>query len=453
MTISVFDLFKIGLGPSSSHTVGPMLAALQFSSSVPESGVISIRATLYGSLSLTGAGHATDKAVTLGLAGCHPETTQPDQANMLWHTVCQLKELSLPRGCRVGFDPHRDIVFDDHPLPEHPNGMLFEAMAADGQVIASQVYFSVGGGFIVSAEEWDETAAPQEQCATSYPFSSGEQLQQLCEQNSLSIAELVMANECTEGNDKSAVNKRLDAIWLAMESCMQRGYSTSGVLPGGLGVERRAPELYLRWQKENAGKDPLQVMDWVNVCALAVNEENAAGGRVVTSPTNGAAGVIPAVIAFHKQYDRESNSETIRQFLLTAAAIGMLYKKNASISAAEVGCQGEIGVASSMAAAGLAAVWGGSIAQVENAAEIAMEHHLGMTCDPVAGLVQVPCIERNSMGAVKAINAARLAVSGDGRHRVSLDQVIATMYQTGKDMQDRYKETSLGGLAVNVVYC
>ncbi len=348
--------------------------------------------------------------------------------------------------------PERDISFIDEPLPEHPNGLTLTAKDQDGREILSQTWFSTGGGFIATAEEL-EGKSQQVEVDIPYPFESGAELLECCQANNLNMAELLLANEQARGISLQAIHNGLDQILLTMETCIERGFFCEGVLPGGLNVQRRAPGLYKRWQKEAASNDPLQVMDWVSLCALAVNEENAAGGRVVTSPTNGAAGVIPAVIAFHRQYDEASSRESERLILLTAAAIGMLYKKNASISAAEVGCQGEIGVASSMAAAGLTAAWGGTMEQVENAAEIAMEHHLGMTCDPVAGLVQVPCIERNAMGAIKAINAARLALSGDGKHRVTLDQVIDTMYQTGKDMQDRYKETSQGGLAVNVVYC
>ena len=331
--------------------------------------------------------------------------------------------------------------------------LAFTAFDPNDNMIAEGTWFSLGGGFITTQEELAAGEEGVVEHPVPYPFASAEQLQQLCEQHQLTIAALVLANEQALGLSEQVIYDGVDQLWTVMSGCIERGCETSGELPGGLQVQRRAPDMFARWQNDEPGKDPLRVMDWLSLCALAVNEENAAGGRVVTAPTNGAAGVIPAVIAFHKQYDSHATGQTIRDFLLTAAAIGMLYKRNASISAAEVGCQGEIGVASSMAAAGLAAVWGGTVDQIENAAEIAMEHHLGMTCDPVAGLVQVPCIERNAMGAIKAVNAARLALGGDGRHKVTLDEVIATMYQTGRDMQDRYKETSLGGLAVNVVYC
>ncbi len=456
--ISVFDLFKIGIGPSSSHTVGPMIAAHTFASQLDGARVASVTVTLYGSLSLTGKGHATDRAVTLGLAGFHPATVNSDEAGMIWQTIRSNKTLALAGRYTMPFDTDTDIIFVDKPLPEHPNGMLFTACDSDGNTLVETVWFSLGGGFIARREQLlaEQLSAEQEgveKITVPYPFASAQALLEQCENNQLTVAELVLANEQALGRAVEEVNAGLDRLWLVMDGCIDRGCRTEGELPGGLQVQRRAPDLFKRWQQEVDGDNFLQVMDWVSLCAMAVNEENAAGGRVVTAPTNGAAGVIPAVLAFHKQYDKQSSPESMRAFLLTAAAVGVLYKRNASISAAEVGCQGEIGVASSMAAAALAAVWGGTVAQVENAAEIAMEHHLGMTCDPVAGLVQVPCIERNSMGAVKAINAARLALCGDGCHRVSLDQVIATMYQTGRDMQDIYKETSLGGLAVNVVYC
>ena len=453
MSISVFDLLKIGLGPSSSHTVGPMSAAFQFASQLQGQKISAINVTLYGSLSLTGKGHGTDRAVVLGLSGLKPETTLPDQAGIVWSSVKSTQCLSLIDGYELPFDIEKNLHFVDQPLPEHPNGMKFEAFSDDGSLLIEQIWFSTGGGFIALADEMNRSGSSDVEQAVPYPFTSAADLLELCEQHQITIADLLLANELANGRSESQFYQKLDNILDTMDACIQRGFATEGVLPGGLAINRRAPQLYKRWQTEVATHDPLQVMDWVSLCALAVNEENAAGGRVVTSPTNGAAGVIPAVIAFHKQYDQSASRDSERRLLLTAAAVGMLYQRNASISAAEVGCQGEIGVASSMAAAGLAAAWGGTVAQVENAAEIAMEHHLGMTCDPVAGLVQVPCIERNAMGAVKAINAARLALSGDGKHRVTLDQVIDTMYQTGKDMQDRYKETSQGGLAVNVVYC
>ncbi|CAM3644682.1 L-serine ammonia-lyase [Parendozoicomonas haliclonae] len=453
MTISIFDLFKIGIGPSSSHTVGPMLAARAFARELSGLGVARIEVTLYGALSLTGRGHATDRAVILGLAGCHPATVPADEAAMIWQTVKSTGELTLQHRESISFSLKHDLLFVDQPLPEHPNGLRLIAFNAEGTELLNQVWFSLGGGFITRRDQQSAESQTVEEVSVPFAFSSAAELQTLCEQHHISMAELVRANEQALGHSEQAVAEGLDDLWSVMEDSIQRGCQTEGELPGGLQVQRRAPVLFRRWQAEEKQQDPLRVMDWVSLCAMAVNEENAAGGRVVTAPTNGAAGVIPAVVAFHQQYDSHASRDSIHTLLLTAAAIGMLYKRNASISAAEVGCQGEIGVASSMAAAGLTAVWGGTVAQVENAAEIAMEHHLGMTCDPVAGLVQVPCIERNTMGAVKAINAARLALSGDGIHRVSLDQVIATMYQTGRDMQDRYKETSLGGLAVNVIYC
>ncbi len=453
MTISAFELFKVGVGPSSSHTVGPMLAAQLFSQRLVGRAVARVQVTLYGSLSLTGKGHATDRAVVSGLAGYEPATVDISQASMIWQTACSSHYLSLADGVNIRFDPAADIVFVDQPLPEHPNGLLFQAWNDKSELVDEEVWFSLGGGFIATRDQLATQEDPHKHVKEPYAFASAAELLTLCQQHSLTVAELMYANQQAFGLTRTEIDEQLDTIWRVMEGCIDRGCRTEGELPGGLQVQRRAPALFRRWQKEAKNNDHLQAMDWVSLCALAVNEENAAGGRVVTAPTNGAAGVIPAVLAFYQRYGEQVTHSKIREFLLTAAAIGMLYKRNASISAAEVGCQGEIGVASSMAAAALAAVWGGDVAQIENAAEIAMEHHLGMTCDPVAGLVQVPCIERNVMGAVKAISAARLAINGDGKHKVSLDQVIATMYQTGRDMQDIYKETSLGGLAVNVVYC
>ncbi|MCY4472117.1 MAG: L-serine ammonia-lyase [Kistimonas sp.] len=456
MFVSVFDLFKVGLGPSSSHTYGPMVCAARFAAGLKGLPVASISVTLYGSLSLTGRGHATDRAVTLGLCGKMPDSISPDESGILWQTVSSRRRIPLTAGVEVAFDPAKDILFVDKALDIHPNGMLFVAKSEDGSKLQEECWLSIGGGFVVRHEELAAGKSLDDKnlvhTPVPFPFSSAESLLSLCTEHDLSIAELMRRNEQAVRSSR-AVEEGLDSIWSAMETCIERGCHVKGELPGGLHVQRRAPGLYERWSKASAEGHILLPVDWLSLCAIAVNEENAAGGRVVTSPTNGAAGVIPAVLSFHKAYDANSCTQSIRDFLLTAAAIGVLYKRNASVSAAEVGCQGEIGVASSMAAAGLAAVWGGSVLQIENAAEIAMEHHLGMTCDPVAGLVQVPCIERNAMGAVKAVSAARLALSGDERQRVSLDQVIATMYQTGQDMKDKYKETSQGGLAVNVVYC
>ncbi|MFO0796597.1 MAG: L-serine ammonia-lyase [Gemmataceae bacterium] len=453
MNLSVFDLFKVGIGPSSSHTVGPMVAAGRFVESLRSAGKLAavgrVVAELYGSLALTGRGHATDKAVILGLAGERPEATDPDTADALVETVRGTGKLRLGGAHTVPFREPADLRFHEtETLPFHPNGMRFTATDAAGAVLSAETYYSVGGGFVL--KEGEGGAADDRE--VPYPFTSAAELLAVGARAGLSIADVVAVNE-TAWRPAAETDAGLDRIWAVMRGCMERGMATGGVLPGGLGVRRRAPELHRHLTTAGAA-DPLAVFDWVSLFALAVNEENAAGGRVVTAPTNGAAGVIPAVLAYYHRFVPGASAEGGRRFLLTAAAVGMLYKRNASLSAAEVGCQGEVGVACSMAAAGLAAVMGGTNAQVENAAEIGMEHNLGLTCDPVGGLVQVPCIERNTMGAVKAINAARLAVlHGDGTHRISLDHVIETMRRTGADMQAEYKETSLGGLAVNRVEC
>ncbi|OQX39511.1 MAG: L-serine ammonia-lyase [Oceanospirillales bacterium LUC14_002_19_P2] len=456
MTLSVFDLFKIGIGPSSSHTVGPMKATCQFVRTIALDEVARIRVELYGALALTGAGHATDQAVVLGLMGEMPESIDPETANDRYLAVCTDEQLCLPNQRQIHFDKSSDIIFNNTPLPEHPNGLRLLAFSPQGVTVGDQTWFSVGGGFIVSATEIQTANNVQVLGVKSipYPFESAEELLSNCLAYNLSVAQLMMANEIALHGNRSKVEQGLRELWQVMDNCIERGCRTEGILPGGLDVKRRAAGLYK--ELTNAGSDaadPLLAIDWVSLFALAVNEENAAGGRVVTAPTNGAAGVIPAVIAYYMRFINGADEQGLFDFMLTAAAIGMLYKKNASISAAEVGCQGEIGVACSMAAAGLTAVLGGSVEQIENAAEIGMEHNLGMTCDPIAGLVQIPCIERNTMGAVKAINAARLALRGDGSHRVTLDEVIETMHQTGKDMQSNYKETALGGLAVNVILC
>ncbi len=458
MHLSVFDLFKIGIGPSSSHTVGPMWAAFRYRQHLQGletcERVDAIRVHLFGSLALTGVGHATDKALVLGCAGEQPDQVDPDQADRLVAEI-ELHRQVLLDGRLLHFDPRQAIVFHpDEELPEHPNGLRFEALDAAGNLLDEQEYFSVGGGFVLAKEEFGQEGS-EDGIVEPYPFDSASELLALCDQHQLSIDQLVLANEEQYSGTVDQIHARLDRIWAVMEACIDRGCREEGILPGGLNVERRAAKIRreLLAHPEAGLKDPLTIMDWVSLYALAVNEENAAGGRVVTAPTNGAAGVIPAVLAYYMRCMSASSRAGMYRFLITAAAIGMLYKKNASISAAEVGCQGEIGVACSMAAAGLAAVMGGTPGQIENAAEIGMEHNLGMTCDPIGGLVQVPCIERNTMGAIKAINAARLAMRGDGKHRVSLDSVIETMHQTGKDMQSKYKETALGGLAVNVVLC
>ena len=450
-TISVFDIFKIGVGPSSSHTVGPMKAARQFVLGLANTSgpVTGIKVSLYGSLAYTGKGHGTDSAVILGLMGCQPETLDPDDVEGMLRAVHESTRITLPGIGDIDFAPHEDVVFEyGEELPRHTNGMRFTAFIADGTPLLAEDYYSLGGGFVARG---DEPEASNQVGEPPFPFTSGAGLLDLAEKNSMTIAELVLRNE-QQWRSGEEVADRLMAIWSAMQSCVARGLRTEGVLPGPLSVTRRAPKLYKKID-ERVTQDGLYAMDWVNIFAIAVNEENAAGGRVVTSPTNGAAGIIPAVLHYYEKFVADASDDGIRQFLLVAGAIGMLYKINASISGAEMGCQGEVGVACSMAAAGLVAALGGSNSQVENAAEIGMEHNLGLTCDPVGGLVQIPCIERNAMGAVKAINAARLAMQGDGSHKVSLDQVINTMRQTGLDMASIYKETSEGGLAVNVPEC
>ena len=450
-TISVFDIFKIGVGPSSSHTMGPMKAAEAFLASLaPQADrVSSVEVTLYGSLAFTGKGHATDSAILLGLAGNVPETLDPDTTDDQLRKIHGDKQIDMPGIGVIDFDPEVDLVFNfKDTLPRHTNGMRFTAKDESGNEVLTEDYYSLGGGFIVRGDEEEPMAQEGE---PPHPFSTGAELLEQVQKSGLSIPELVMENEKTWRSEEEVLQK-LDDIWEAMKSCVDRGLKTDGVLPGRMSVTRRAPKLYRAMQNagDQQGRDTL---DWVNAYAIAVNEENAAGGRVVTSPTNGAAGIIPAVLHYYWRLIPDPDIEGVRRFLLTAGAIGTLYKINASISGAEMGCQGEVGVACSMAAAGLVAAWGGTDENIENAAEIGMEHNLGLTCDPVGGLVQIPCIERNAMGAVKAVNAARLAHHGDGTHKVSLDQVIATMRQTGLDMQTIYKETSEGGLAVNVVEC
>ena len=459
MPASVFDLFKLGVGPSSSHTMGPMTAAVRFLARLAADGslgkVARVEVTLYGSLGLTGRGHATDRAVKLGLMGYAPATLDPDAGDAAIAKLVADGRLRLGAGgCEITFDEARDILWEGFTrLPRHSNALKFRAIAAGGAELSAHVYFSTGGGFVADEDEMDRNAPVDPPSPALHPFASGAELLAMSEAAGLSIAGLMLANE-TARRPTAEVDAGLDEIFAAMEACIERGVSAKGMLPGGLMVKRRAGRAReeLRDRAERQVVDPLAAMDWVNLWALAVNEENAAGGRVVTAPTNGAAGIIPAVLRFHDRF-QHGTPHSRRIFLLTAGAIGALYKRNASISGAEVGCQGEVGVACSMAAAGLAAVMGGSNAQIENAAEIGMEHNLGLTCDPIGGLVQIPCIERNAMGAIKAIDAARLALLGDGQHSVSLDKVIATMKRTGEDMKDIYKETSLGGLAVNAVEC
>ena len=449
--ISIFDIFKIGIGPSSSHTVGPMKAARAFALGLESvSGEVArIKVTLHGSLAYTGKGHGTDSAVVLGLMGMQPDTIDPDAVEGMLRGVHEQKSLKLAAIGNVDFDPDTNICFDyDEQLPRHTNGMRFVATSPSGDVLADDNYYSLGGGFIARNEE-PETSAQEGD--PPYPFDSADSLLRIAAEQKLSIADLVLENE-RHWRSAEEVDQRLANIWDAMCACIDRGLRSDGVLPGKMAVLRRAAKLNRRLS-ERGEPAAIDAMEWVNTFAIAVNEENAVGGRVVTSPTNGAAGIIPAVLMYYDRFVPDSSDEGIRTLLLTAGAIGILYKINASISGAEMGCQGEVGVACSMAAAGLAAAIGGSNDHIEEAAEIGMEHNLGLTCDPIGGLVQIPCIERNAMGAVKAINAARLAMHGDGTHIVSLDQVIETMRQTGLDMSSSYKETSQGGLAVNVPEC
>lgn len=457
MSISIFELFKVGVGPSSSHTVGPMVASRLFGEELQNSGrlekVHKITIDLHGSLALTGKGHATGTAVLLGLQGESPELINTDLIPDMLKQIIRSRRLSLMNKHPIDFIRRQHLRFNyDSCLPEHPNGVVYQAYDEDNIVIAKATYFSIGGGFVVSKEQIHQ---PQTPAPDRYEFNSASELLALCHTHQMTIAELMLENE-RQHNSKAEVRRGILNLWHVMDQCINRGCQTEGTLPGGLNVTRRAHTLYKQLCQPGR-PDPLAAMDWVNLFALAVNEQNAAGGRVVTAPTNGAAGVIPAVLSYFTKFVHRNSmgelSDNIITFMLTATAIGILFKKNASISAAEVGCQGEVGVACSMAAAGLTAALGGSNKQIENAAEIGMEHNLGLTCDPIKGLVQIPCIERNTMGAVQAINAARLAMLGDGQHRVSLDDCIRTMKQTGQDMQAKYKETSRGGLAVNVIEC
>jgi L-serine dehydratase len=453
MKTSIFDIFKIGIGPSSSHTVGPMRAAGRFVRELEGQNLLPsvtrVVAELYGSLALTGVGHGTDRAVLLGLSGERPEEVQTSAVEPLLSEIRGNRQLNLLGANAINFNEHSDLLFhNDQILPGHPNGMRFQAFDREGTCLLRQVYYSVGGGFIVLEGEDLAKAVP---LSVPYPFTSAAELLSVSEANGLSIAELMLANEAALRGEVE-VRERIGRIWAVMNESIERGLHTEGLLPGGLRVRRRAPKL---WHKIGLrpALDPLRSMDLVNVFAMAVNEENAAGGRVVTAPTNGASGLLPAVARYYFSSIPNASGDGLERFLLTSGAIGILYKENASISGAEVGCQGEVGVACSMAAAGLAGALGASNEEIEHAAEIGMEHHLGMTCDPIGGLVQIPCIERNAIGAVKAINACRMAMQEPEGHKVSLDQVIRTMYQTGLDMQSRYKETALGGLAVNVKDC
>ncbi|GHC66373.1 L-serine ammonia-lyase [Limoniibacter endophyticus] len=467
MFLSVLDLFKIGIGPSSSHTMGPMTAAERFLREVkrgdwprPKNAkIVRLSASLHGSLAYTGIGHASDRAVILGLAGYNPLTVDPDKVEAIVSRIGETKRIQPKGHSGYTFDPAADLVLDRKtPLPGHANGMQFCAWDKDDTLLLKRNFFSIGGGFVVSEEELQRmkqrAERPAEFARVPYPFANAGEMLSMAQESGLSIADMKRANE-EISQTRSDLDASLDLIWETMHGCIERGLSQEGIMPGGLKVPRRAKKMYERLQEEWRlnRPNPLLANDWLSVYAMAVNEENAGGGRVVTAPTNGAAGVIPAVMRYWQHFYPDADQKGIRDFLLTAAAVGGIIKHNASISGAEVGCQGEVGSASAMAAAGLAAVMGGTPGQVENAAEIALEHHLGMTCDPVGGLVQVPCIERNALGAVKAVTAASLALKGDGTHFVPLDAAIETMRQTGEDMSERYKETSQGGLAVNVVAC
>jgi L-serine dehydratase len=457
MAVSVFDLFKIGIGPSSSHTVGPMKAACTFARRLEQQQLLEktarVEISLHGSLAHTGRGHGTDKAVMLGLQGELPESIDPDFIEPELERIRSRGEIRLLGRCPVRFREKSDLKFNKRKqLPYHSNGMRFAALDDKHQVLESREYYSVGGGFVVNQDEAAQDRIVKDSTVLPYSFNTGNELLEQCTRNDMRIAQIMLANE-QRWRPKAEIRDGLLTIHGAMRNCMRRGYRQEGVLPGGLKVVRRAPRLYRELSGKGAEVDPLAALDWVNLFALAVNEENAAGGRVVTAPTNGAAGIIPAVIQYYCDFVPGAAEDGVIEFMLTAGAIGILYMQNASISGAEVGCQGEVGVACSMAAGGLTAAMGGSMSQVENAAEIAMEHNLGLTCDPVGGLVQIPCIERNAMAAVKAINAQRMAVRGDGMHHVSLDKVIKTMRETGADMKSHYKETSRGGLAVNLIEC
>ena len=457
MAISTFDLFSIGIGPSSSHTVGPMRAAKQFVEALREAGKLSgasrIKAEMYGSLGATGKGHGTPKAVLLGLEGEQPETVDVASIDDRISQISQSGTLKLGGSRSIEYNPQADIILDRKKvLPFHANGMVFSAFDKDTELLLKKTYYSVGGGFVVDETAEGSDFLIEDSCEVSYPFDTARQLLELCSEHKLSISQLMLENEKAWRTEEQ-IREQLLNLWAVMQASVANGIANSGVLPGGLKVPRRARELHqqLLSRQEEDKADPLLALDWVTLFALAVNEENAAGGRIVTAPTNGAAGIIPAVLLYYMRFVPNANNEGVIRFLLTAAAIGILYKKNASISGAEVGCQGEVGSACSMAAGALAEVLGGTPAQVENAAEIGMEHNLGLTCDPIGGLVQVPCIERNAMGSVKAIHAARMALRGDGSHLVSLDKVIHTMRKTGEDMHERYKETSRGGLATTVL--
>ena len=451
---SAFDIFKIGIGPSSSHTVGPMRAAKRFANRVMESApeAQSIRVELFGSLGHTGRGHGSDRALILGLQGLDPETVDVESVPERMERVESTGRIELSEDFSVQLRLAKDIVFHKRKtLPGHPNGMRFSALRGD-ELLVERIYYSVGGGFVVDEAAVEADTVVSDQREVAHPFTTGEQLLERCRASGKCISTVMLENERAWRTDAETRAGLLER-WRVMRDSIERGCQTEGRLPGGLKVKRRAASSWRKLQSRGAGDDPLRSMDWVNLFALAVNEENAAGGRVVTAPTNGAAGVLPAVLEYYVRFMPGAKEDGVLRFLLTASAIAIIFKVNASISGAEVGCQGEVGVACSMAAAGLAEVQGGTPEQVENAAEIGMEHNLGLTCDPIGGLVQVPCIERNAMGAVKAINAARLALQGDGSHKVSLDKIVRTMRQTGADMSVKYKETARGGRAVNIIEC
>ncbi|QXH57648.1 L-serine ammonia-lyase [Pseudomonas maumuensis] len=458
MSLSVFDLFKIGIGPSSSHTVGPMRAAARFAEGLRRDGLLAgtatVKAELYGSLGATGKGHGSDKAVLLGLEGEHPDSVDTETIPARLQAIRESGRLSLLGEHDIDFVEKQHLAMIRKPLAYHPNGMIFRAFDAAGLQIRSREYYSVGGGFVVDEDAAGHDRIVEDSTVLPYPFKTGKELLGHCTAQHLSFSQVMLANEAA-WRPEAETRAGLLRIWQVMQDCVEAGCRHEGILPGGLKVKRRAPALYRQLSRhpEASLRDALSVLDWVNLYALAVNEENAYGGRVVTAPTNGAAGIVPAVLHYYMRFVPGANEDGVVRFLLTAAAIGILYKENASISGAEVGCQGEVGVACSMAAGALCEVMGGTPQQVENAAEIGMEHNLGLTCDPIGGLVQVPCIERNAMGSVKAINAVRMALRGDGQHYVSLDKVIRTMRQTGADMKSKYKETARGGLAVNIIEC
>ncbi|MDQ0029598.1 L-serine ammonia-lyase [Arthrobacter bambusae] len=457
MALSVLDLFSIGIGPSSSHTVGPMRAAKQFTDGLESSGqlaaTVRVQAELFGSLGATGRGHGSDKAVVLGLQGKAPETVDTSTADDQVAAAALDAELRIGGHHRVDFNWDEDLVLHRRKsLPAHPNGMTFRALDHAGEVLHERSYYSIGGGFVVDGDASGSDKVVADSTVLPYPFTTADELLAICAREGMSISDVMLANELV-WRSEAELRERLLQIWAVMRECVDNGCAAEGFLPGGLNVRRRAPSLFKTLTADTGVTDPLRAMEWVNLFALAVNEENAAGGRIVTAPTNGAAGIVPAVLHYYTKFVPGADDDGVVRFLLAAAAVGILFKINASISGAEVGCQGEVGSACSMAAAGLCEVLGGTPEQVENAAEVGIEHNLGLTCDPVGGLVQIPCIERNAIASVKAINASRLALHGDGSHKVSLDKAIKTMRETGADMKSKYKETSRGGLAVNVVEC